>query len=317
MPDEKMAKYTSLAVAALPLLTSILSAGSFLLYSLSWFVAKMGGFFIALAIYRKLRHKKAKENDTKIIESLRNRPESAIFREKFTVIDVDYRDESYTTIESHTTIQHTHTSAGLISTPHTTYSSKHNEKKVQDLWLRDANGEERRIRLVNHDLSVRGTHEVNLVYMCDGNLEYIENITTGGFSKFNNYVLNYKALKSFRAKQQIVIFSLMSTIPGLGIILAAGPSVLANAQITNRIKRSYAGKAMSYASLSSAAVASVYSLAVVFGFMSRRINLEQLLSWGIMSAVIILIIQFIANSITSDKIRKHEESVLAVVNATR
>lgn len=280
-------------------------------FSSSWLVVLSCyiGVISANLLIRELFSGKSDKDFTK---SLKQDPESALVRKRGVVLSLAHRDDSTVSVDSVTTDKMITVGDSTTFVPHTTYTFRNNEKKVQDIWYKDDKGEEKKLRLINIEIDAREGHELELIYTSHGPLEYIKNHNTGVTVPIYNYVFDYKVINASDVIARL-LFSIASAIPFIGALLSFFSITTSYSFLNKPFKRSYLGKSTLIASIFATAISALFSLAVYSRFSTGNLSFEFTLKGIIVVALAIMIAQSIALFLVSWRSKKMEKKLVNLI----
>lgn len=239
--------------------------------------------------------------------------ESPIISKRVSVISVEHRDESSVSVDAHTTNRLITIGNTTTTFPHTVYRVKRNKRDVQEIWYKDKEGAESKLRLMNRDIDVRAGHELDLIYTTNGNLEYIKNLNTSSTTPLYNYVFDYHVINTGQDIWGNFCAALLFAIPLIGALYALLSITTSYSYLNKPVRRSYLGMVTLWSSLFAAITSSLLTWSLFTAFMNGNFSFDLLLRGYIITAVLIVVARYFAMFLTSKRAKRLETQLLKFV----
>lgn len=281
----------------------------FSLISLSLMAASIAGVYAAHIFIHEIF---GGESDTKIQGAIK-KDGSPIYKVNCDVISFETRDESSTSVTSHVEDELISVGSSTARVPRTVYNFTHNKKIVQDIWVKNEEGKEKKVRLINSNIDVKENQNIDLIYTLNGNLEYIDNHSTGNTTKLYNYIFDYRKVNNGVDIWSSFFVMLMLCLPFIGTMMAILSITTGYSYINKPFKRSYLGKSLLVSSIFTAVVSSLFSLVVWNQFATPGFSFEVIIRFYILAVIITLLARVFAQFLMVRKAKKMEKLFLSYI----
>lgn len=252
------------------------------------------------------------ESDAKLSESIK-KGESPLYKRSCKVVSCETRDESSSSVTSHTTNEVIYVGDTSAVVPRTVYNVSRNTRVVQDVWVKGEDGKEKKVRLVNRDLDIKEGQDIDLVYTLNGDLEYIKNHSTGQTTRLFNYVFDYSVLNTAKDLWASFLGMMMLCFPFVGALMAVFSITTGYSYINKPLRRSYLGKSLLVSSIFTAVVSLLFTRLVWVQISTPGFSFDIILRGYIVSVVLVFSVRVVANYLVSRKAKKMERLLLSHV----